>query len=168
MSTLYETIKNYGTGKGEGMMWRSVGVISEAVDKYFSDEQKDALMSDIYGLMSGGHYNEEHAHRCVEKMYYLDAKGEKHYAPYWTEPQVHEVYDKVKAKLPKEYNPMDYFVTFHMLASDNWTTIHDWWPDITPEGFAGKIADLSVAWLADADWPTTSKIWDYMHSKKRA
>lgn len=164
-NTLYETIKTYGKGKGEEMMWRSVAVISDSVDKNMSEDAKSELLSSIYGLMSEGHYNEPYAMRCVAKLYYADKSGTKHYAPYWTEEQVRPIYEELKDQIP-EYNFWDFFVTFNMLASDNWNLLHEWWPNITAELFAQKIAELSLHWLGDTDWGSNSKIWDYMHAHR--
>lgn len=50
-----------------------------------------------------------------------------------------------------------------MIASDYWTTYHEWWPDITPELFAQKVTEATLAWLADPDWEGEAKIWRYMH-----
>ena len=75
MNSLFETIKKYGSGNGEEMMWESVKLISEAVERAMPEAAKDKLVSDVYGLMSGKHYNEEYAMRCVSKMYYVDGGG---------------------------------------------------------------------------------------------
>ena len=165
MNSLYETIKKYGTGNGEAMMWKSVELISEAVDKSMPEAAKERLVADVYGLMSGGHYNEEYAMRCVSGMYYIDGNGTKRYAPYWTKEQVGTFFADVSEEIP-DYNEWDYFVTFNMLASDNWVLFHEWWPGISAEDFAQKIAELSLTWLSDKDWKGSTKIWDYMHLNK--
>ena len=82
---LYDLIKKYGEGRGEAMMWKAVSVISDAVDSYMPEEEKDALVRRVYGEMSDGHYNEEFAREDIKKMYYTDRDGNKHYAPYWTD-----------------------------------------------------------------------------------
>lgn len=165
MNSLYETIKKYSSGKGEDMMWKSVELISRAVDENMPEKERELLIADVYGLMSGNHYNEEYAQRCVAKMYYTDKTGAKHYAPYWTVEQVRRIYDEVKEDIPN-YNEWDFYVTFNMIASDNWVLLHEWWPDITPELFARKVTELAVSWLSDVDWNCSdSKIWDYMHMK---
>ena len=162
MNTLYETIKTYGTGKGEEMMWKSVAIISESIEKHYSEEEKEVLLSEIYGLMSEGHYNKQYAEQCVQKMYYVDKAGEKHYAPYWPEEAVKDIYEQSKAKIPGN-NFWDFFVTFQMLASNNWILLHTWWPDITPEQFAEKMTDLTVNWFLDADWESGAKTWRFLH-----
>ena len=164
MNTLYETIKKYGEGNGEKMMWQSVALISEAVEKSMPAEAKDKLVSDVYALMTGGHYDEDYAMRSVAKMYYVDRAGEKHYAPYWTKEQIRPYYEDAKDAIP-EYNFWDYFVAFNMIASDTWVLYHEWWPTALAEEFAQKVAESTFAWLHDPDWDGTTKIWDYLHIK---
>ena len=164
MYTLYDTIKTYGKGKGEGMMWQSVEIISDSVEKHLSQEEKEELIADIYGLMSDGHYNEWYAKECVSKMYYVDKDGKKHYAPYWPQDAVHDIYEKNKSKIPSSYNEWDWCVTFNMIASDNWNIIHEWWPEISEGLFAQKITEMTINWLSDPDFDSKSKIWDYMHA----
>ena len=166
MNSLYETIKKYGSGKGEEMMWKSVSLISKAVDEKMEEKDKERLVSDVYALMSGKHYDEEYAMKCVSTMYYTDKQGVKHFAPYWTREQVKPFFDSAKAEIP-EYNCWDYFVTFNMVASDNWNLYHKWWPDITAEQFAVKIAEATLNWLKDEDKKDTSRIWDYMHIENK-
>ena len=156
-------IKTYGKGKGEDMMWKSVHIISDTVEKNFTDEQKNKLNMDIYGLMSDGHFNEWYAKEMIYKMFYVDKNGKEHYAPYWPQDAVHELYEKSKAKIPSTYNVWDWCVTFNMIASDNWNLYHEWWPEITEAGFAQKVTDATVNWLHDPDYPSKSKIWDYLH-----
>lgn len=167
METLYDITKRLGSGKGESMMWDTLKVVSEAVDNGFSEKDKAVLMSQIYGMLSGGHFDEDYAVEAVEKMYYTDKDGQKRGAPYWTIPQVTEIYDSVKSEIPKAYNEWDFYVAFNMLASDNWCLIHKWWPNITPEQFAEKITDLTVNWLDDEDNPYgDKKVWGYLKEGK--
>ena len=163
MNTLYETVKTYGKGKGEDMMWKTVALISDAVELEMTEESRRALLADIYGLMSGGHYNEEFAMACVAKMYFVDKAGNKHHAPYWSTDQVREVYTMAKGNIPQQYNFWDFFVTFNMVASDNWLLYHEWWPDMTEAMARQKFGEAAVNWLNDQDWKSDSKIWDYLH-----
>ena len=159
MMTLYELIKSNSAGKGENMMWGSIKCISKFIDEHVDEEERCELIHQVFGLMSGGHYNEEFAEKAISKMYYQDKGGRKHYAPYWTADQVEDIFDGVKSRIPK-YNLYDFMVTFNMLASDNWSLLHGWFPDITEDQLTKKVTELTVNWLSDEDWPTESKIWD--------
>ena len=159
--------KRLGKGQGEGMMWDTVKVVSDFVEKGMSDKDKEALMSRIFGLLSGGHFDEDHATEIVSKMYYTDKDGNKRYAPYWTIPEVSEIYESVKDKIPSDYNEWDFFVTMQMLLSDMRPLLEKWWPGIDASEIAEKITDVSVCYLNDEDNPFgTKKIWGYLHSGK--
>lgn len=160
--TLYELIKANSNGKGEGLMWGSVELISKFMDEHVSKEDREKLMCKIYGLMSGGHYNEEFAEKRIAKMYYQDKGGRKHYAPYWPSEEVEDIYEEVKSRIPN-YNLYDFMVTMNMKGSDEWHLLHSWFPDITPDQFAKKVTESALNWLTDEDWPTKSKIWDYFN-----
>ena len=167
MESLYDVTKRLGKGQGEDMMWGTLRIVSDAVEHGFSDKDKSALMAEIYGMLSGGHFDEEHAVEIVQKMYYVDKDGEKRHAPYWTIPQVSEIYESVQDDIPGAYNEWDFYVTMNMAASDNWCMLHKWWPNITPEQFAEKVTDIAVNWLNDPDSPFgEKKVWGYLHAGK--
>ena len=162
MQTIYDLIKEHSNGKGEDTMWKSTQIISDAVEHSMPEDAKKKLYNDLFGLMSGGHYNEEMADADVEKMYYIDDAGEKHYAPYLTAPVVKEEYDKVAPKIPA-YNEWDFYVTLHMVVSDYHNLLNKWFPDEPQEERVGKYVELAVNWLADDDQPATDRIWAYLH-----
>ena len=162
---LYELTKTYGSGKGEGMMWKAVEIISEAVDKSMPEPARNNLMRKIYGEMSGGHYNETFADEDISKMYYIDKSGNKHAAPYWPTNAVHEIYETVKGQI-QPYNCWDFAVTLNMIASDTWPLLEKWFPDMTTEERNAKTTELAVNWLRDVDNPFgDSKVWCYFNSK---
>ncbi len=162
--TLYELTKKYGEGKGEDMMWKTVHIISDAVESGMDDAHKAALMRKVYGVMSDGHYNEESAREDVAKMFYLDADGERHDAPYWPEESVKAIYDGIRNKIP-DYNFWDFYTTMSMIASDNWCMLKRWFPGADTSDMNERIAEMSLAWLNDDDWPTKTKIWDYLSGR---
>lgn len=163
MAKLYDIIKTHSAGKGESTMWQSVEIISEFLNEKLNEKDMNELSSKIYGVMSGGHYDESFAMADVRKMYYLDKNNRKHFAPYWAETQVQSMYEKSRGKISSQYNFYDFYVTFNMIASDYWCLIQNWWPSINNDEMLNKVCELTVNWLADEDWPTTSKIWDYLH-----
>ena len=165
METLFELIKKYGAGKGEQAMWKSVRVISDAVDKHMDEESKKKLSRDIYSTMSGGHYNTEFADEDVQKMYYIDKEGERRNAPFWTHQQTDSIYQGVKSLIPA-YNACDFFVTMNMIKSDNAMMLKKWFPNDTEAECAIKVRDMAVAWLDDPDNPFgDEKIWRYLNSR---
>ena len=165
MESIYEIIKSHSEGKGEDTMWKSTKLISDAIEADMPKDAADKLKHNIYAMMCGGHFNEDFAKEAVSKMYYVDEDGEKKYAPYWTEAAVREMYESVKADI-EHYNFWDFFVTVHMCASDNHALLLKWFPDDTTEDREPKYVELAVNWLRDADWPTHTKIWDYLNIGK--
>jgi hypothetical protein len=164
--TLFEMTKKFGEGKGEDVMWSTLKTVSEAIEQSMDEKAKDKLMRDLYGQMAGGHYNQEYAMADVQKMYYVDAAGMKHQAPYWTEAQVREVYESVKKELPPHYNFWDFYVALQMQRSDSYSLIKKWYPNATPEELDKKLVDMAVNWLNDPDNPYRDhKIWGYMCAK---
>lgn len=165
MSTLYELIKKYSDGNDESVMWKSVEVISDAIENGMGEDDKKKLSRKIYCEMVGGHYNEEFALEDVKKMYYTDADGSKKYAPYWTPEQAKEVYSSISNLIPK-YNFWDFYVALNMVKSDNCLLLKKWFPNANADEMTKKIVEMTVNWLSDEDNPFgTEKVWKYMNSK---
>lgn len=161
--TLYDLTKKYGAGKGEDTMWQTVAVVSDALEKAMPEEQRRAVLREVYGRMSGGHYNEEFAEEDIKKMYYIDRNGARHDAPYWPASAVREIYDTVKAEI-KPYNACDFYVTMNMVASDNWALLERWFPGMSAEDRNRRTVELAVNWLNDPDSQhAENKIWQYLH-----
>ena len=160
---MYEMIETYGKGRGEGKMWESVAVISDAVEKDMDAEAKKHLMRKVYCVMSGGHYNEEFAHEDVAKMHYKDANGKVHKAPFLTEEKVASVYEKVKANIPA-YNMWDFYVVMNMVIADNANMLALWFPDATETQKEKHYIELALNWLNDDDNPYgKEKAWKYLN-----
>lgn len=162
--TLYELTKKYGEGQGEGMMWKTVRIISDAVDSDMDEHAQKALVRKIYGAMTDKHYNTEMAHNDVSGMYYTDADGNKHNAPYWTDTDMETAYGMYKDEIP-DYNLWDFAVTMNMVKSDNWCMLRNWFPNYDEKELTEKVIEMSLAFLKDEDWPTKTKIWDYLSAR---
>ena len=162
METIYNLIKSHSNGKGEDMMWRSTAIISDSIEKWMPEKNKKELYDELFGLMSGGHYDKDMAVQDVEKMYYVDEADEKHYGPYLEETVVKELFDGVSAKVAP-YNMWDFYVTLHMIVSDYHNILLKWFPDDTKEERVEKYVELAVNWLKDPDQESTDRIWAYLH-----
>lgn len=161
--TLYDITKKYGTGKGEGMMWKVVADVSEAVEESMPEEARKELVREIYEEMSGGHYDEDFAMEDIEKMYYTDKSGTKHRAPYWSVSTMEDVYNSIKSEI-RPYNFWDFAVTLNMVASDNWMMLERWFPGMEDGDRNAKLVDMAVNWLKDEDAKhPDSKIWHYIN-----
>lgn len=162
--TLYELTKKYSSGNGEDMMWKTVRIVSDAVESSMDEHAKNALMRKVFGAMSDKHYNEELAKADVAKMYYTDADGEKHQATYWPEEAVKPIYENIREEIP-DYNFWDFYVVMNMRKSDEWETLKRWFPNYNNAELDEKVTELAVSWLKDEDWPTKTKIWDYLSAR---
>ena len=156
--------KKYGEGKGESTMWSTLSIVSDAVESMMTEKEKESLIREIYGVMSGKHYNEEFAKEDIAKMYYTDKNGEKHYGPYWPESALRSLYERHKGEIPG-YNCWDWMVTMSMIKSDNCNVLSEWFPDDSEELRNERIVRLAVNWLRDPDSPMgQTKIWSYFNS----
>lgn len=163
--TLVELIRKYGTNKGEDIMWASVDIISETLEKHLSKEEQYALKKRIHYLMVGGHFDKDFADKQIKKMYYIDSKGEKHWAPYWSEEAVKEIYDNVQDSI-SEYNFYDFEVAMNMIKSDYCPLLQKWFPDESNEDHLRRIKSLTLNWLNDEDNPFgNEKVWLYFNSR---
>lgn len=160
---MYKMIETYGKGRGEGKMWESVAVISDAVEHDMDAEARKRLMRKVYCVMSGGHYNEDFAKEDVAKMRYKDMNGKEHRAPYYTEEEVASVYEKVKGNI-SSYNMWDFYVVMNMVVSDYANILALWYPESSEANREKRYIELALNWLNDDDNPFgKEKIWKYMN-----
>ena len=145
-------------------MWSITKVISNYVDAYIPEEKKVELMKQLYYSMNGGHFNKHFAEQVISNMYFIDENGVKHPAPYWTEQEMKDVYNRVFDRIPA-YNFWDFAVTLNMVKSDNCNKLHRWFPEATKQELMEKIVDEAVNYLDDEDNPFgEEKPWRYLNS----
>ena len=163
--TLTELIKKYGTNKGEDIMWASVDILSETLEKHLSKEEFCTLKKKMHYLMVGGHFDKEFADMQMKKFYYTDANGQKHWAPYWTEEDVKAVYNEVQNTI-RDYNFYDFEVALNMIKSDYCPLLQRWFPNESEEDHLRRLIALTINWLDDEDNPFgTEKVWLYFNSR---
>ena len=163
--TLYDLTKKYGDGKGEGTMWSTLSLVSDAIETTMTPSEKNALVRKVYGVMSGKHYNEDFAREDIAKMHFTDEDGVKHYAPYWSDAALRSLYEEHKAEIP-DYNCWDWAVTMNMIKSDYCLLLGSWFPDDDDDMRNERIVELALNWLRDEDNPFgQSKAWCYFNSK---
>ena len=160
---IYNILKEGLRGEGSDKMWCTTKILSDAIEEYVPDKQKDILKTKVYYSTFGGHFNGDFADAAISRFYYVDANGVKHSAPYWTEPEVREVYETVKSKIPA-YNFYDFEVALNMIKSDNCNKLKRWFPQATAKELMDKLIDETVNYLDDADNPYgTEKVWKYLN-----
>ena len=161
MMTIYDLVEKYGKGQGEGKMWASVAVVSEALEPMKETDKEGywCIMRKMYGVMSDGHYNEEFAMYDVSAIEYTGKNGEKKHGGYWSAEQVEEATRSFR--FPSGVNKWDKYVAFNLMYSDLCKKMDD-----------GQILEAAFAfYFNDEDWPGGSgtKVWDYVcckHNKK--
>lgn len=160
---IYSILKEGLKGEGSDKMWCITKILSDSIEEYVPEKQRDILMNKVYYSTNGGHFNEEFAESAMSKFYYIDADKVRHEAPYWTESEVRDVYRGVKSKIPA-YNFYDFEVTLNMMKSDNCNKLRRWFPDASDEELLEKLVDEAVNYLDDDDNPYgTEKIWKYLN-----
>lgn len=160
-----QLIQVYGNGKGEDVMWNAIDMLSEKVSQLVTEEEMNCMLTRLYGIMQGGHYDEYFAEKQVRKMYYIDKNGMRHHAPYWTPDEVKDLYEEYMPELGN-YNFWDFYVTINMIKSDNCNLLHEWFPEDTEEQHTARMVEMAVNWLKDEDNPFgNEKIWKYFNSK---
>lgn len=157
---LYELIEKYGKGKGESVMWESTRLVSDFIKPMKETNKKEywSLMREVYGLMSGGHYNEEFALHDVSQIEYTDKEGRSHTGAYWTCEQIEEATKGMT--FPGGTTKWDRFVAFNLAKSDFCKKFED--ADILKIGYLFFFADED--WSADGKGSAT-KTWDYICCK---
>ena len=161
---VYSILKEGLKGEGSDKMWCTTKILSDAIEQYVPDKQKDVIKTKVYYSTFGGHFNRDFADDAISKFYYVDLNGIKHQAPYWTEDEVVEIYENIKREIP-DYNFYDFEVTLNMVKSDNCNKLKSWFPDNTQSELLDKLIDEAVNYLDDVDNPYgTEKIWKYLNS----
>lgn len=157
---LYELIEKYGKGKGEAVMWESTKLVSDFIKPMKETNKKEYwnLMRGVYGLISGGHYNEDFGLHDVSQIEYTDKEGKSHTGAYWTCEQIEEATKGMA--FPNGTTKWDRFVAFN-----------SFWADTCKVLTAEQIIKAAYQfYFADEDFPKYhgAKIWCYMkmvHSK---
>lgn len=161
MLTIYDLVEKYGKGQGEGKMWASVAVMSDALEPMKETDKEGywCIMRKMYGVMSDGHYNEEFAMYDVSDIEYTNKAGEKKHGGYWSVDQVEEATRNFR--FPSAVNKWDKYVAFNLMYSDLCKKMDD-----------GQILEVAFQfYFNDEDWPggSSTKVWDYIcckHNKK--
>lgn len=148
---LYELLEKYGKGKGEAVMWESTRLVSDYIKPMKEANPKEywSLMRQVYGLMSGGHYNEEFALHDVGCIEYTGKEGKIRKGAYWTSDQVEEATKGMS--FPSGTTKWDKFVAFNSFYSDTCKVLNE-----------EQILKAAYQfYFADEDFGARNKIWYY-------
>ena len=161
---IYNILKEGLRGEGSDKMWCTTKILSDAIETFVPDKQKQTIKNKVYYSTFGGHFNRDFADVAISKFYYVDLNGVKHQAPYWTESEVKNIYDTIRTKIPA-YNLYDFEVTLNMVKSDNCNKLVKWFPDADTDELLEKLVEEALNYLDDEDNPYgNEKIWKYLNA----
>lgn len=135
--------------------------IAKAIGKYLSCKLSDAevhhLCAMVYGVLSEEHFDKYFADDAISKMWYEDADGTRHMAPFFTDEEIKEVFNKHKDDI-SDYTIHDLAVTMNLLRSDHHVLLERYSEDA--EELKEMVVLMAIEYLQDPDclYPT-SKIW---------
>ena len=135
--------------------------IAKAMGKYLSYKLSDVevhhLCAMVYGVLSEEHFDKHFADDAIKKMWYEDEDGNKHMAPFFTEEEIKEAFDKHQDDI-SDYNIHDLAVTMNLLRSDHHLLLERYSKD--EEELKEMVTMMAVEYLQDPDClHPTSKIW---------
>lgn len=141
----------------EKTMWESIDAFSELLE-----ELKEAhpqlywdFMRKQHGIMFHNHYDEAFAMWDVSQMHSSNKAGEKKEGAHWTCEQIEVA--TAGLRFPAGTTKWDKFVAFN-------AAFHDFWKDFDEANIIKIGHDF---YFADEDWPSETKIWEYMEHKPR-
>ena len=156
-----ELIKKYQEQSTPEEMLEVTKVIGKFVARHASEEDMHKLHRDIYGIVSGGHFDKYFADKAIAKMYYVDEDGKKHHAPFYTDEEVREAFELCKDDV-SDYTIHDFAVTLNMVRSDNNRFLEKYAK--SADHMKSMVIDMTVEWLQDEDSPhADNKIWWYIN-----
>ena len=139
----------------EKTMWESIDAFSELLE-----ELKEAhpqmywdFLRKQHGIMFHNHYDEAFAMWDVSKMHSSNKAGEKKEGAHWTCEQIEVA--TAGLRFPAGTTKWDKFVAFN-------AAFHDFWKDFDEANIIKIGHDF---YFADEDWPSETKIWEYMEHK---
>lgn len=151
---MLESAKSAGLAS-EKTMWAGLESVSEmlCVMKREHPDMYWKFIREQHGVIYGNHYSEDFAMYDVEQMAHTNKEGKKESGGYWTLSQIEDATRSMQ--FPSGTNKWDKYVAFNSAHSDLCRKFDD--------DTILKIAH--TFFFADEDWPTDTKIWDYMCCK---
>jgi hypothetical protein len=119
--------------------------VAKAVGKYLSCK------------LSEEHFDKHFADDAISKMWYEDADGTKHMAPFFSDDEIREAFDKHQDDI-SDYTIHDLAVTMNLLRSDHHLLLERFSKD--SDELKEMVVLMAIEYLQDPDclYPT-SKIW---------
>lgn len=147
-----EIIQNYANDADQATMQELTECLSSHFERFKTAHKPKyrRLMRKIFGILNSRHYDEYFATEEVASMTYTNRQGQKSQGAHWTLEQATEAMKTVE--LPSDVCKYDWWVALSATYADLCVVLDD----------DAIIAVASRYWFFDEDWPTDTKIWDYM------
>lgn len=141
----------------EKTMWDSIDSFSELLEelKESHPQMYWDFMRKQHGIMFHGHYDQAFAMWDVSQMHSSNKAGERKEGAHWTCEQIEVA--TAGMRFPSGTTRWDKFVAFN-------AAFHDFWKDFDEANIIKIGYDF---YFADDDWPSETKIWEYMEHKPR-
>lgn len=135
--------------------------IAKAIGKYLSYKLSDVevhhLCAMVYGVLGDEHFDKHFADDAIKKMWYEDEDGIKRMAPFFSDEEIREAFDKHQDDI-SDYTIYDLAVTMNLLRSDHHILLERYSKDA--EELKEMVVVMAVEYLQDPDClHPTSKIW---------
>ena len=135
--------------------------IAKAIGKYLlcklSDDEVHHLCAMVYGVLSEEHFDKLFGGDAIIKMWYEDADGTKHMAPFFSYNEIREAFDKHQDDI-SDYTIYDLAVTMNLLRSDHHLLLERFSKDAYE--LKEMVVLMAIEYLQDPDClHPTSKIW---------
>ena len=88
--------------------------IGKCLSFKLSDVEEHNLCAMVYGVLSEEHFDKHFADYAISKMWYEDADGTKHKAPFFSDNEIREAFDKHQDDI-SDYTIYDLAVTMNLL-----------------------------------------------------
>ena len=131
--------------------------IGKCLSFKLSDDEVHHLCALVYGVLSEEHFDKHFADDAISKMWYEDADGTKHMAPFFSDNEIREAFDKHQDNI-SDYTIYDLAVTMNLLMSDHHLFLERFSKDA--DELKEMVVLMAIEYLQDPDClHTTSKIW---------
>lgn len=154
--TLYDTIEQHISRASEEDMLDILECISKYVEdmRYYDEPLTESMIKDVHARLYGKHYTKRLAEDQISSMSYVKDDIDTVSAPYWSQAEVNEQYERAKDFIPGIYTKWDFFVTINYIMTQYHSALDQWFKDDK----LTKVTELAVSFLSDPE--TDSKIWD--------
>ena len=132
--------------------------IGKCLSFKLSDDEVHHLCAMVYGVLSEEHFDKHFADDAIRKMWYEDADGIKHMAPFFSDDEIREAFDKHQDDI-SDYTIHDLAVTMNLMRSDHHVMLERYSKDA--DEMKEMVVLMAIEYLQDSDClHPNSKIWN--------